>query len=180
MRTIEIIKGLDKKELLQWEAEVKSVLGELDWKRIRAERTLHLHRTAILECTEKLQAYRQRAEETKMALQFFSETHPLRYKCEEDLLKTEISIFRLENKLKKLSPEKIIPLEIKGIVIKEEINYYQGILQSIRNLLNPPVVLRRVLNIPDGEVKRNPLPDEGMIFPITVNPGLRGILAVVH
>ncbi len=164
MRTIEIIKGLDQKELLKWELEVKSILGELDWKRIKSERALFLHQSALQECNEKLQANQQRAAETRMALQFLSDNHPLRHTCVEDLLKTEIRIFRLENKLKKLSPLKTIQLEIKEIVIKEEIMYYQGVLKSIADLRNPPVVLRRVSNTPDGETGRNPLPDEGKIF----------------
>ncbi len=164
MRTIKIIKGLNQKELLKWEAETKSILNELNWKLIKAERTFYLYQTALQECSEKLQANRQRAEETKMALQFLSDNHPLKNKCEDDLYKTEIRIFRLENRLKSFSSLKTIQLEIKKIIFLEEIKYYEGVLLEIKNLLNPPVVLRRVLNTPDGETGRNSRPDEENIF----------------
>ncbi len=88
------------------------------------------------------------------------------YICEDDLYRTEIKIFRLENKLKRFSSLKTIQLEMKKIVITEDIKYYEGIINEIKNLLHPPVVLRRVLNTPDGEAARNSKPDEGKIFHI--------------
>ncbi len=154
----------NRKELLKWELETKSILNELNWKLTKAERALYLHQTTLEECKEKLQTNQQRLEETRMALQFLSYNHPLRAKCEDELYKTEISIFRLENKLKKFSTLKLIQLEIKKEVLIQEIKYYEGVLKSVTNLPNPPVVFRRVLNIPDGEVRRNSLPDEGDIF----------------
>ncbi len=164
MKTTEIINKLNQKELLKWEAETKSILSELNWKLTKAERTLYLHQTALEQCKEKLQANLQRAAETRMALQFLSETHPLRHKCEDDLYRTEIRIFRLENKLKSFSSLKAIQLEIKKIIIAKEIKYYEGILTSIENMLWSTLVLRRILNTPDGEVRRNPRPDEENIF----------------
>ncbi len=164
MRTIEIIKGLNQKELLKWEAETGSILDELNWKLIKAERTLYLHQTALQECREKLETHRKRAEETRMALQFLSEGHPLRDKCEDDLYRTEIRIFRLENRLKKFSLVKPIQLEMKKIIVSEEIKYYEGILKSIENMLWSTLVLSRVMEAPDGETARNAVSDKENIF----------------
>ncbi len=169
MRTKTIINTLDKKGLLEWKAELKSVLDELNWKLIKTERALYLHQSALQECREKLESERKRAEETRMAMQFLSATHPLRYKCEDDLFRTEIRIFRLENKLKKISILKPIQLEIKKVIVLEEIRYYEGVLQEIENMLRPPVVLRKVLDAPDGDVGRNLQPDEGKIFILQPN-----------
>ncbi len=164
MKTKEIINKLDTRELLKWESEVKSILNELDWKLTKAERALYLHQTGLEEVNQKLQIDLQRMEETKKAIQYFSETHPLRYKCEEDLLKTEIRIFRLQNRLRRFSPIKLIQLEIRKIILAQEIKYYETVLESIENMLRPVVVLRKVSETADGEVGRNVLPDEQMML----------------
>ncbi len=164
MRTTIIINNLDKKELLKWKAEIGSILDESRWKLTKTERVLHLHQSALQGCREKLESERKRAEETRLVLQFLSEGHPLRHRCEDDIYKTEIRIFRLENKLKKFSILKPIQLEIKKITIETEIKYYEEIIDEINNLLNPPVVLRRILNSPDGEAARNLQPYDENIF----------------
>ncbi len=164
MRTTQIINNLDKNELLKWKAEASSILNELNWKLIKTERALYLHQSALKKCTEKLESERKRAEETRKAMQFLSEGHPLRHKCQDDLYRTEIRIFRLENKLKKFSILKPIHLEIKKQVLAAEIQYYEGISKSIENMLWSTLVLSRVMDPPDGDMVRNILPDEGNIF----------------
>ncbi len=113
-----------------------------------------------MECTEKLQTNQKRVSETRMALEFLSEGHPLRSKCEDDLYKTEIKIFRLENRLKRFSSLKQIQLEIKKVIISAEIKYYEEILKSITDLLYPPLVLPSLLQNPDGQTVRKPLSAE--------------------
>jgi hypothetical protein len=163
MRTTQIINGLGNEELLKWKVELKSILDESRWKLIKTERALHLHQSALQECKEKLESERKRVEETKMALQFLSETHPLRHKCEDDIYRAEIRIFRLENKLKKFSILKPIQLGIKKIAIEAEIKYYEGVLKSIENMLRPTFILQLKQRAIDGGV-RNVLPDEEKIF----------------
>ncbi len=141
----------DKPTILKLATKIRTVLNELDWKLIKAERALYIHQTSLQECTEKLQANQQRASETKMALQFLSAGHPLRHQCEDDLYKTEIRILRLQNRLKRFSNLKSIQLEIKKIVLTEEISYYNGILKAIDDLLNPPLIVRTLPASPEGE-----------------------------
>ncbi len=176
MRTTQIINRLGNEELLKWKVELKAILDESRWKLIKTERALHLHQSAFQECKEKLESQSKRVEETKMALQFLSEGHPLRHRCEDDLYKTEIRIFRLENKLKKFSILKPIQLEIKKIIVLEEIKYYEGILQSIENLLRPTFMLQLKQEAIDGEVVRIPRPDEENVFPISSITSLQRIL----
>ncbi len=151
MRTTTIINNMDKNELLKWKAETNSMLNELNWRLMKAERALYLHQSGKEECIQKLQTERKRAEETRMALQFLSTNHPLRHKCQDDLYRAEIRIFRLENKLKKFSSLKLIQLEVKKLVLVEEIRYYQNLVKEADALLNPVVVLRKISNSPNVE-----------------------------